>query len=96
MKPFNRHLLVQPIEEEQEEQQSVIVLPSDYEKPVSPYLTAEVLAHSEDCAQDLTRGDIVVVERRMIHTIEIYNKTYYLVLENYIFGRLDSDEIKQK
>ena len=94
MKPFNRHLLVQPIEEEKEEEQSVIVLPSDYEKPVSPYLTAVILDYSDDCKQDLTKLDTVVVERRMLHTIEIYNKTYYLVLENYIFGRLDSDEIK--
>ena len=38
MKPFNRHLLVEPLEEEEEEAESVIVLPTDYEKPQSPYL----------------------------------------------------------
>jgi len=94
MKPSNRHLLIQPLEEEEEESPSVIVLPTDYEKPQSPYLVAQVLSHSVDCTQDLSRGDIIIVERRMLHTIDIKDKTYYLVLENYIFGRLENHEIE--
>ena len=93
MKPFNRHLLVRPLEEEEEVIESVIVLPTDYEKPKSPYFIAEVLAYANDCASIVSKGDIVIIERRMLHTIEIKDKTYYLVLENYIFGRLDNHEI---
>ena len=94
MKPFNRHLLIEPMEEEEEETESVIVLPTEYEKPKSPYLVAKVLDYSKDCATILSKDNIVIVERRMLHTIEIKDKTYYLVLENYVFGRLDYDEIE--
>ena len=55
---------------------------------------AEVLDFAQDCGTILSKGDVVVVERRMLHNIEIKDKTYYLVLENYIFGRLDYDEIE--
>ena len=89
MKPLNRHLLVQPLEERQDEPDSVVLLPSDYEKPLSPYLIAEVLAHADDCQQLHDVGSTVVLERRMLNTVEIHDKTYYLVLENYLFGRLD-------
>ena len=96
MKPFNRHLLIEPleIEERKQEEQSVIVLPTDYEKPKSPYLLGRVLAVADDCALSVNKEEVLIIERRMLHNIEIYDKTYYLVLENYIFGRLDSDEIK--
>ena len=36
--PTNSHILVNPIEEEQEESNSLIMLPDDYKKPESPYL----------------------------------------------------------
>ena len=92
MKPFNRHLLVKPLEEEEEETESVIVLPTDYEKPQSAYITVCVLDCASDCVQVLNKGDVLVVERRMLHAVDIKNETYYLVLENYIFGRLDNYE----
>ena len=92
MKPFNRHLLVEPLEEEEEETESVIVLPTDYEKPQSAYAAVYVLDQAKDCVQEIGRGDVIVIERRMLHSIEVKGKTYYLVLENYIFGRLDNYE----
>ena len=30
----------------------------------------------------------VIVERRMLHKVDICNESFYLVLENYIYGRL--------
>ena len=92
MKPYNRHLLIDPIEDEEERVESVIVLPTDFELPKSPYLVAKVLNFAQDCSTVFHGGDIVVVERRMLHTIDIKGETYYLVLENYIFGRLDNYE----
>ena len=92
MKPYNRHLLVEPMEQEEEESTSVIVLPTDYEKPQSQYLAAKVLDYSKDCNTVFNKGSTVIIERRMLHTVEIKDKTYYLVLENYIFGRLNSYE----
>ena len=87
--PYNRHLLVRPLEEEEEEQLSVVVLPTDYIKPISPYLVCEVTNISTDCnLQAINGGDHVVVERRMLHKIDVDDETFYLVLENYVFGRI--------
>ena len=88
MKPFNRHVLVKPIEKEEQKKESLIVLPTDYKKPESPHQVAEVLDLSDDCSIDLSVGDSIVFEKRMTNKIQIEDKTYYLVLENYIYGRI--------
>ena len=90
--PYNRHIVVDVIEEEKEAADaSVIVLPSDYQKPQSPYVKALVLEVSRDSKfyGNLEKNDILIVERRMLHKIEIDGSTFYLVLENYIFGRFN-------
>ena len=89
MKPLNRHVLLNILEEKKEESESVIVLPTDYEKPLPPYLMAEVLDFADDCQKEHIVGSTVVLERRMLNTLDIYGKTYYLVLDNYLFGRLE-------
>ena len=88
--PFNRHLVVDIIEEP-EAPASVVVLPSDYEKPVSPYATAIVIAVAPDSKfHDLLEvNDTLLIERRMLHKIEIDSGSFYLVLENYVFGRIN-------
>ena len=88
MKPFNRHVLVKPITKEEQKKESLIVLPTDYKKPESPHQLAEVLELSEDCSIDLSVGDKIVFEKRMLNKIQIDNETHYLVLENYVYGRL--------
>ena len=88
MKPFNRHVLVKPIEKKEEEKESLIVLPTDYRKPESPHLIGEVLDFAMDTSLPLKCGDRVVFEKRMMNKIQIDDKTYYLVLENYIYGRI--------
>jgi len=88
MKPFNRHVLIKLIEKREEQKESLIVLPTDYKKPESPHQVAEVLDLSDDCSIDLSVGDNIVLEKRMTNKIQIDDKTYYLVLENYIYGRI--------
>ena len=88
MKPFNRHILIKPIEEKQEDKSSLVVLPSDYKKPESPYQTAEVIELSNDCKIELSSGDKVVFEKRTLQKIQIAGETHYLILENYIYGRI--------
>ncbi len=92
--PFNRHLVVDLIEEKNEKQESLVVLPTDYEKPTSPYVRASVAKISYDSKfyGKLKAKDAVLVERRMLHKIEIEEYSFYLVLENYIYGRIN-DEI---
>ena len=88
---FNRHVLVELVEEE-EEQQSLIALPQDYKKTESPYVVVRVLRISDECKLFLEQGDLVVIERRMLTEIEIKGEKNYLVLENYIYGSI-ADEI---
>ena len=92
--PFNRYILVEPIEEEEETQQDVaIVLPENYNKPVSPYVACRVLQVSEDSKllNSVKEGDCVIAERRMLCTVDITEKPIYLVLENYIYGRITDE-----
>ena len=88
---FNRHVLVELVEEEEEEQQSLIALPQDYKKAESPYLVVRVLQISGDANLFLEQGDLIVIERRMLTEIEIKGEKNYLVLENYIYGRIDDE-----
>ena len=88
MKPFNRHVLVKPKTKEEQKKESLIVLPTDYKKPESPHQLAEVMELSKDCSIELSVGDKIVFEKRMLNKIQIDNETHYLVLENYVYGRL--------
>ena len=91
--PYNRHLVVSIIEDKEEKQDSLVVLPSDYKKPESPFVKALVIEVSEDSKLHgkLSLNDVVLVERRMMHKVEISDYSFYLVLENYIYGRINNE-----
>ena len=65
-----------------------MVLPADYKQPESPYILAEVLDLSDDCKINLSSGDKIVIEKRTLQKIEIDEELHYLILENYIYGRI--------
>ena len=91
--PFNRHLVVDIIEDTPSNQDSLVVLPTDYEKPQSPYARAIVIEVSIDSKfhGKLSLNDVVLVERRMLHKVDISEYSFYLVLENYIYGRINNE-----
>ena len=90
--PKNRHLLVRPIEEKEETHDVgtiEIYYPEGYEKPKSPYLVCKVLDIAPDHSMiGIVVGDEIIIERRMLNKLEIRGETFYLVLENYIYGRI--------
>ena len=88
--PKNRHLLVLPLEI-QEEEKTMIVLPQDYKPPQSTYVSCDVLGLASDCKVEIDIGDTIVVERRMLQEIKAAGETNYLVLENYVYGRLQDE-----
>ena len=93
LQPFNRYVQVEPLEEKEEEKDLAIVLPDNYSKPISPYLKCEALsisAESKFCSE-LKIGDEIIIERRMMLSIELGGETTYLVLENYIYGRINNE-----
>jgi len=89
--PHNRHILIEIIEEEEENNDKPFILPDDYKKPKSPYALCKVLDFCCECKLDITTQCTIVVQRSMIETIEILDQTYYLVLENYVYGSVENE-----
>ena len=89
--PFNKHILLLPIEEEQNKEESLFVMPDEYKPPKSPYMICEVLAMAEDCTIFLRLGDKIVVERTTVQEIKAELETIYLVKENYVYGRIENE-----
>jgi co-chaperonin GroES (HSP10) len=90
LEPKNRHLLILPIEDDEKEK-TVILLPEDYRRPQSPYITCDVLGVADNCEVDIVVGDRIIIERRMMLEIKAAGETNYLVLENYVYGRLQDE-----
>lgn len=94
-KPFNKHLLIKPQEEEDSKEASLFVMPEEYQPPKSPYVIADVVGMSDDCTISLNVGDTIVVERTTVQEIKADSETIYVVKENYVYGRT-SDEIQDQ
>lgn len=90
--PFNRHFRVLPVEEQEDENVHRIILPEDYKTPQSPYVVCNVLAKAEDCEIDINVGDRILIERRMLHEINAEGETIYIVLQNYVYGRIQHED----
>ena len=91
--PENRHLLVVPIEEpmiSQNHDRVQLLMPDDFVPPQSLHVVCEVVAIAKDSCKKFYGEaiDRIVTERRMLQEIKVEGETYYLVLENYVFGRL--------
>ena len=88
--PENRHLLVNPIEESQESNYDRVqlLMPDDFKPPQSLHVVCEVVAIAKDSKFYGEVIDRIVTERRMLQEMQIEGETYYLVLENYVFGRI--------
>tara|TARA_R100000152_G_C6571963_1_gene38949 strand:- start:159 stop:461 length:303 start_codon:yes stop_codon:yes gene_type:complete len=91
-KPFNRHLVVDLIEEETEKK-TLVALPHGYKKPKGQYVKAIVIEAAEDSKFHgvLFTNDVVLLERGMLQKIEIKEFSFYLVLENYVYGRISNE-----
>ena len=88
--PENRHLLVNPIEEpiSQKHDRVQLLMPDDFKPPQSLHVVCEVVSIAKDSKFYGEVVDRIVTERRMLQEIKIEGETYYLVLENYVFGRI--------
>ena len=88
--PLNRHILVKREENEEPVNDRSFVLPDDYAKPKEAYEVVEVRAVATDCKMIVNVGDHIVVERSMVNTIAVGGNEYYLVLENYVYGAMQT------
>jgi len=90
--PMNRHLYVLPILEEEEQDIPLIIMPDDFQQPQEPYVICDVIGIAGDCDISLDIGDRVIVENRMLHQIIVNGETIYIVLQNYVYGRIDNED----
>ncbi len=86
-KPFNKHLLILPQSQEENKESTLFVMPDEYQPPKSPYMICDIIDMSDDCTIDLEMGDTIVVERTTVQEIEVETEVFYVVKENYIYGR---------
>ena len=89
--PLNRYITVKPIEENQEEEPSAVLLPEGYyEGESSSYMMVEVVEPHTD--SKLRIGMHLVAPRSAVETVKFNDKTYYLLLENHVMGFLSENE----
>jgi len=80
--PKNKHILVQPIEEE-EEQSTTVLLPADYQKK-KDFVVAKVLSVHNSVKDEIQEGSLVVAEPNMIREVSLEGSSYYLLQANYV------------
>lgn len=90
LKPCNRYLLVEPLEEDQIEESSIL-LPDDY-KQQNPFGVALVINRSEDCTVQAYEGDTVIYSVNIIENITLNGKEFFLLLENYVLGIIEENK----
>jgi co-chaperonin GroES (HSP10) len=83
--PVNNHLYVKVVEDEEAEE-SGILLPQDYRPADKPFAAVRVLATSMEA--EWTPGSLLVVEAQMLRDIEYNGETFTVVKENYVIGVL--------
>ncbi len=80
--PKNKHILVEPIQEEEEEK-SQVLLPTDYQKQ-KDYVVAKVLSVHDSVKSEIQEGSLVVAEPNMIREVTLEGGTHYLLQANYV------------
>ena len=88
--PINRHLLVEPVHQSEEE--AKILLPEDY-KPKEPFaivklLTASAEVNSGRNSYHFEIGNKLVVNANMLEQIKVQDQVFHVILENYVIGIL--------
>ena len=92
LRPKNRHILVQPVEQEAitEQTSPSFVLPETYQRK-DDHVVAKVLEKADDCTLPVSIGDTILVPSNMLLDISHAQEQFQVVLENYVLGVLYRD-----
>ena len=90
MKPLNRMLLVEPLDNKvEEDQKSTFYLPEDVATSKEFEIVSLLDAAKDSKFVDLLADSVeLVVEGHMLRKVKVNNETFYLVLENHVLGIL--------
>jgi|TARA_Y100000296_G_scaffold62166_1_gene72139 co-chaperonin GroES (HSP10) len=91
LRPCNRYLVVEPIEEDQLEDNPRILLPDDY-KQSNPFGIGRIVGRATDCSVEAFEGEIITFSSNMLEKISINGENFSLLLENYVLGILSEIE----
>ena len=89
--PINRHIVIVPNFSKKEEEPGIL-LPDDYKPQESRYISATIVDASKDCSLSFktkAKHSEIIVDRSMIEEIVYREKSYYVILENYVVGFLE-------
>ena len=81
-KPCNRYILIQT--EEEQQSKSAVLLPEDYKPKQDGFVTARVLATSEEASEFADKT--IVVNKAMTEKVKVSGETLTLILQNYVMG----------
>jgi len=81
--PFNRHLVLEECNTNEETSVSKVLVPDDY-KSIKDYGTYRLVGKSLDCSSVFTIGARVVVEESMVRSIELGTEQIFLIPENFV------------
>jgi len=87
--PRNRHLLVELLPEEDEQEKSAVLLPDNYRSVKSQHVAVRLLEKAPDCKIQCSHGSVLIIENSMISEIRHGEHTFHLVLENYVLGVIE-------
>lgn len=83
-KPVNRMIVVD-IGMEQEEEQSLVLLPEGV-RPPERYGIGIVKSIANDCKINVSEGDEIVFESAMLQTVAVGDDEINMLLENYVLA----------
>ena len=83
-KPYNRYLCVEVFEQD-EEDQSVVLVPESY-RVTKEVEAVQLLSKAPDCNIGAEPGEILLVEGHMLKSVELGSEMVHLILENYVLG----------
>ena len=94
--PKNRHLLIEVVESQPEED-STILVPDGYSVvPSKEYELAKIVSFSADCTHrsSYEAGQYALVEGHMIKDVRILDRNFQFVLENYVLATVTDAELR--
>jgi len=87
LRPCNRYLVVETIEEDHLEENPRILLPEDY-KQANPFGVGRIVSRSTDCTLDAHEGELIAFSNNMLEKMTLNGESFCLLLENYVLGIL--------
>lgn len=90
--PAHRHVLVEKSRVTEEAQDSLVLLPEDYQPKREDYTRVTVLQTANNCTIPATTGDELVVREGFIEELSLDGNTFYLVLENHVMGVIKNEK----